>query len=171
MLISDLTYKVVAYSEIKNYNTDECVDWAIEMIALGHDTEHVLILAGLHKPTNYFETVNILKIAIGECGLEMKTGKEGIISYNCYFIKQIAKFINVKENLLKISESCIDNDYDRSIFDFYLLRWAWSDLDWGNLYTEYWPGANINNVEQIVVAFAGNWLSQNESYYLQRSKA
>jgi len=52
--ISPLTYKVVAYQSVSDYDMDECVDWAIEMIELGYDTENLIILAGLTKPVNYF---------------------------------------------------------------------------------------------------------------------
>jgi hypothetical protein len=141
------------------------------MIALGYDTEDLLILAGLNKPTNYFETVAFLRAAISECGLLLKTGKDGILSYSCYYIKQIAKSINIKENLPKVYEYCIDIDFDKSIYDFHLLSWAWSDLDYDNSHQEYWPGATIDNIEQVVVDFANKWLLENENYYLQKLKA
>lgn len=173
MIISDLTYKVVAYSEIPSYNTDECVDWAIEMVGLGYDTENLLILAGLNKPTNYFETVKFLNLAIRECGLVLKSGKEGVISYSFYYIKQIAKSINVKENLSKVYKYYISIDNDKlngnkPIFDFYLLNWAWSDLDYNNTQQEYWPGATISNIEQTVINFANKWLVENENHYWQQ---
>jgi hypothetical protein len=57
MAISDLTYKVVAFAEIPDFNTDECVDWAFEMVALGYDTPSLLILAGLNRPSSYFQTI------------------------------------------------------------------------------------------------------------------
>lgn len=45
--ISELTYKVVAKSDLTTLNGDDCVDWAIEMLQLGHETPSLLILAGL----------------------------------------------------------------------------------------------------------------------------
>lgn len=41
MKISELTYKVISYSEISNFNTDDCVDWATEMLELGYESENL----------------------------------------------------------------------------------------------------------------------------------
>lgn len=166
MIISDLTYKIVAFSEIPNFNTDESVDWAIDMIKSGHETEHILILAGLTKPTNYFETIKYLKSALHECNLPEKTGEEGIVSYAFYYIKQIANCVDVKENLAKICQYCINTDYPKSIFDFYLLYWAWGDYDWGNAIQSYWPDATKDTIEKIVIDQARTWIHNNESSYL-----
>jgi hypothetical protein len=59
--ISPLTYKVLAYQAVPRFDMGICVDWALKMITLGFDTEHLLILAGLDKPVNYFETVRRVK--------------------------------------------------------------------------------------------------------------
>src|SRR6478735_625598 len=98
-MISDLTYKIVSYSVDPDFNSDECVDWAIEMLELGHETEHLLILAGLSKPTNYFETTDYLRRALQELGLEEKTGLEGMFNYCTYYILKIANGRNVRLNL------------------------------------------------------------------------
>ena len=46
-MISDLTYKMVAYSIIEDFNPDECVDWAVEMLQAGYDTPVVGIIASM----------------------------------------------------------------------------------------------------------------------------
>lgn len=163
--ISDLTYRVVAFSEIPDFNTDECVDWAIEMISLGFETPNLLILAGLSLPTNFFVTLEYLKQALIESKLKAKTGDEAILSYCSYFIKQIAQSCHIKENLKKIYECCQLRNYEKLIFDFYLLYWAWGELDYGNEYQEYWPDTNKQNIEDILKTTAGNWLKENEKYY------
>jgi hypothetical protein len=165
MIITDLTYKIVANSEISDFNTDDCVDWAIEMVGVGNETEHILILAGLTKPTNYFETIKYLKTALSECGLSEKTGEDGIASYAFYYIKQIANSINVRANLAKVFKYNIETNYDKSVYDFYLLYWAWGDFDWGNTTQEYWPEATKDNIEKIVVDQAKKWISNNENRY------
>ncbi|RYZ22494.1 MAG: hypothetical protein EOO10_21665, partial [Chitinophagaceae bacterium] len=97
--ISDLTYKVVAFPEIQNFNTDECVDWALEMVFLGHDTQTLLMLAGNAKPTNYFQTVDYLKQALKELKLEVLYGDKAILSFSSYYIKKISQSENIRENL------------------------------------------------------------------------
>ena len=104
--ISDLTYKVVAFSEVPSYNTDECIDWALEMVFLGHDTPSLLTLAGLSKPTNYFQTVDYLKQALNELKLEILQGDKAILSYCSYYIQKISQCENIRQNLKEVYKFC-----------------------------------------------------------------
>lgn len=166
-MISDLTYKVVAYSDLTNVNGDDCVDWAIEMLQLGHETPSLLILAGLTKPTDQFEVRDYLKRALYELELDEKTGDDATLSYSSYYIAKIAKGEDVKRNLGIVYEFCKARDYEKLIFDFYLLYWAWDDLDYGNDHQSYWPDADKTNIEKIVIDTASKWTSVNEKHYAQ----
>jgi hypothetical protein len=165
---SPLTYKVVAYQAVNNFNMDEAVDWAAEMIEVGFDTESLLILAGLVKPVNYFETVNFLDGAINELGLRLRTGDDGIISYCSYYVKQIAQGIDIRLGLQIICQYVIDFDYHSSIYDFCNLSWAWDDMDWNDGMQWYWDGATADNIEQIAIDTAKQWLNDNIASYEQR---
>lgn len=166
-MISDLTYKVVAYSDLTTVNGDDCIDWAYEMLQLGHETPSLLILAGLTKPTNQFEVRDYLKRALHELELDEKTGDDATLSYSSYYIDKIAKGQDVKRNLGMVYEFCKARDYEKLIFDFYLLYWAWADLDYGNDYQSYWPDADKTNIERIVIETASKWISDNEKHYAQ----
>ena len=50
LVTSDLTSRILAYKELKDFNIDQAVDWAIEMLYLGYETPSILILAGISKP-------------------------------------------------------------------------------------------------------------------------
>jgi hypothetical protein len=163
-MISDLTYKVVAYTVDPSFNSDECVDWAIEMLELGHETESLLVLAGLSKPTNHFETTDYLRRALRELGLDEKTESEGVFSYVKYYIYKISRGENIRQNLKNIQFFCQSKGYEKSIYDFYLLYWAWDDLDYGNEHQSYWPEADKNNIENIIIEKAKNWIAENESH-------
>src|SRR5215203_1461085 len=126
--ISDLTYKVVAFSEISNFDTDECVDWATEMIFLGYDTPSLLILAGFKRPTNYFEVVDYLPTVLASVNLRQKFGDEATLSYCSYHIQKIAKSVNIKDNLTVIYKFCKAKEYETLVYDFYLLYLAWEDI-------------------------------------------
>ncbi len=165
--ISDLTYKVVAFPEIQNFNTDECVDWALEMVFLGHDTQTLLMLAGNAKPTNYFQTVDYLKQALKELNLEVLYGDKAILSYSSYYIKKISQSENIRENLKKVYQLRQSRNYEQSIYNFYLLYWAWDDFDYGNEYSPYWENANSRNIQTIVVDTAIKWLAENQIHYAQ----
>ena len=161
-IVGDLTDKIVAFSEIPDFNTDDCIDWAFEMITLGYENPSVLILAALTKPTNYFETIAYLQAAL-ELKLNPKGGIDGIRSHTRYLLKSIASGINVIENLSAVHRYCLSADYEQSIFDFSLLYWAWGDLDNGVTHQDYWPGADTTNIENIVVERGKIWLIENRS--------
>jgi hypothetical protein len=165
--ISDLTYKVVAFREFPNFDTDECVDWAFEMIFLGYDTPSLLILAGLTKPTNYFEVADYLPQVLSSLHLTQKTGDEATLSYCSYYIKKIANSDNIRNNLTQVYKLCKDRNYEKLVYDFYQLYWAWDDIDYGNDYIHYWESAKRDNIEKIVVDTANKWIVKNEQHYRQ----
>ena len=167
-MVSDLTYKVVTYSDLTTVNGDDCVDWAIEMLQFGHETSSLLILAGLTKPTNQFGVRDYLKRTLSELKLDEKTGDDATLSYSSYYITKISRGEEVKRNLGIVYEFCLARNYEKIIYDFYLLYWAWGDLDYGNEYQEYWPDANKNNIEQIVIETAKKWVLKNEKHYAQQ---
>lgn len=160
--ISDLTYQVVAYSEVPNFNTDVCVDWALDMVSLGFESPSLLILAGLDKPTNYFETIEYLKDALKELKLELKSGEDAIIHYSYYFIKEIANGIEVRDNLRRLYIFCQSKNYEGPIYDFFLLYWAWEDIDYGETGQHYWEGAVQTNIEDVVIDTAQQWLKNHQ---------
>ncbi len=167
MKISDLTYKVIAFSEISNFDTDECVDWATEMIFLGYDTPSLLILAGFNKPTNYFEVTHYLPTVLSSLHLTQKTGDEATLSYCSCYIKKIANSDNIRNNLTHVYKFCQDRKYEELVYDFYLLYWAWGDIDYGDEHTHYWENAKRHNIEKIVVDTANKWIVENEHHYTQ----
>lgn len=163
--ISNLTYQMVAFTEVPHFNTDKCIDWSIEMLLLGYESPSLLTLAGLDKPTNFFETVDYLKSALEELHLKIKTGEEGVLSYASYYIEQIAKGINIKHNLAFVYSYASSKDYEKSIYDFYLLYWAWDDLDYGNAFQHYWQDVTKENIESTVILVADKWIKENKKHY------
>lgn len=162
MIFSDLTYKMVAFSEIENFNCDDCIDWAYEMLILGYSSENLLVLAGLSKPTTYFEIKEYLKKALNELNIKSLEKEEAIMSYSTYYIKKIAESENFEQNLKLIHTFCQDNDDNENIFEFSLLYWAWEDIKYGEEYTHYWENANRHNINQIIIETAKKWLSKNK---------
>jgi hypothetical protein len=161
--LSPLTSKVVAYSIMPNYDMNECVDWAFQMVELGYDSENLIILAGLSKPTDYFEAGKYVASALKELNLAPLTGDSAIVSYASYYVAKIAAGELVKQNIAMLSSICIELGYPMSIFDFYLLHFAWSDLDTGYVVQSYWDGATSENIEQLAIEEARNWLNSKVS--------
>jgi hypothetical protein len=159
MINTDLTYKILAYKAIKDFNTDECIDWAIKLLELGYETPSLLILAGLDRPTNYFEAINYLEKTLKELDIKPKENEDAIISYCYFYIKQISNRINVKNNLAIVCKFCSDYDYEKNIYNFYLLNWAWDDFNYSDT-THYWNGATKDNIEDLVIQISKDWILQ-----------
>lgn len=167
-LISELTYKIVAFPEIQQVDTNESIDWAIEMMELGYESPTLHMLAGFTKPTNYFEVIDYVTDTVKELGLEMKKGDDAILSYASYYVHQIASGQRVRENLTELYKFCQMRDYEDLVYDFYLLYWAWDDLDYEDTeYNNYWNGATRKNIEQVVIDEAKKWVKINEKHYAQ----
>ena len=170
-MLSDLTYKVVALSEVVQLDPNECVYWAIEMLELGYETPNLLMLAGCEKSTSYFEIKPYLESAIKEIGLKLKNGDDGVISYSYYFIKEISYGIKVRSNLAELYTFCQQRDYEGIVYDFYLLYWAWDQIDYDDRnHNHYWEGTNKENIERTVVKVAVNWLNEYNEHYTQSTR-
>ena len=162
--ISDLTYKILAFPEIQLTDSDEGVDWAMEMVELGHECPTLLMLAGLNKPTNHFEIIDYLKAATQELGLKLKSGDEATLSYASFYIQKIAKGKNIRENLTELYKFCQARDYEGLVYNFYLLYWAWDQLDHeDNGHNHYWEVARKSNIVKIVVDEAKKWIGENKT--------
>lgn len=167
-VISELTYKIVAFTEIQQVDTNESIDWAVEMMQLGYDSPTLYMLAGINKPTNYFEVIDYVTDTVKELGLEMKSGDNAILSYASFYVHQIAKEKAIRKNLTELYKFCQMNDYEKLVYDFYLLYWAWDDIDYeDNEYNHYWDGARRENIEQIVIDVAKKWIEENKKHYAQ----
>lgn len=163
--ISSLTYLVVAFPEIGNINSDTCVDWAMEMVELGYDSPYLFMLAGITKPTNYSEIEIYLKETLRELGISKKTGEDAINSCFVYYVHELAQSKDIRANLYRMVELGQAAGYstgERNFLDFYLIYWAWGDLDYGMSYQSYWPEATLDNIERITVLRAKQWLAEND---------
>ena len=157
--VSNLTNKILAYKELEDFKMDNSIDWAVEMLQLGYETPSLLILAGISKPTNFFESEKYLIDTINELNLKIPERKEAIFLYCKDIITQIAARENIRKNLYQLYKIAQTINDDKRIFDFYLLYWAWGDFDYGQEYSHYWEDATSSNIEQVIVDHAQKWLT------------
>jgi len=161
MRTSDLTGKMLAYRYLKDFDIDQSIDWAVEMLSLGYETPSLLILAGISKPANFFETEKYLLSSFNELVIMLPEEYEAIVGYCRTFIEKMAESIDVKSNLKALYSTGLAFDYEKPIFDFYLLYWAWGELDYGETYQYYVPEATKGNIEGLVTNKAITWLQNN----------
>ena len=163
MQTSNLTSRILAYKQLQGFNIDQAVDWAVEMLCLGYETPSILILAGISKPTNFFETEKHLLDSLKELGITLPEKHEAILGYCKYLIGQISQSISVRANLYELHKVADTTERDDSIFDFYLFSWAWADLEYGQAYQHYVPEVTKDNIEELLISRAIEWLKDNET--------
>ncbi len=67
------------------------IDWAVEMLMVGYDTEHLLILAGITLPCNQFYLQELTAKILDELQLDHSDKQQVIKNYACLLIKQALK--------------------------------------------------------------------------------
>jgi len=156
----DLTYKIVASPLLEDINMDDAVDWACEMLMSGYETPTLLILSGLTKPTNYFETSQYVKNTLKELHFRTLSQDESRIANMTYYLLKIVQQKDIKGWLYSLHEFLKSEDDFGN--DFSLLYWAWDEFDYSQE-QHYWEGATKDNIEAIVVGQARRWLKANQT--------
>ena len=159
-MISDLTYKIIAYSASPGYLVDDVVDWAVEMMQLGYESENLYILAGLTKPVLYAETAGYLRSTLADLGFKELNGDDAKLSYASYYVRLLGKGEDVRQHLKNMYDHPFDI-YDCT-YNFRLLYWAWEDFDYGLTFSHYRPDATPATIEQVTINMAHEWLTENE---------
>jgi hypothetical protein len=160
------TYKILA-DKVLNLSVDErWIDWAIEMIEAGFDSEHLYILAGITKPFNQFELQDLTTKVFNELNLDFSNKDQVIKDYVYYLIaKAIDKPSIFLKTLGEIKSFYIDFEF-RDYQDFYLLYFAKCDLLEQDCQF-YWDGAFRENIDQVINEKLISWKAQ---YDIQKTK-
>lgn len=142
---------------------EDWVNWAIDMVENGYESEHLYILAGKTSPYNLFEIDDLVEKALAELGIKRPIGNEAIDGYAYYLISQaLSGSLQYADVLQHLKNICITLDYYDPLYPFYLLYYAYDDL---KVQEEqyYWQGANQSNINSIIESEFKNWISKFES--------
>lgn len=149
--------------ELFDYNPT--IDWAINMIQKGVETENMLILASFSKPVDREEIKPYVSGVLKDLKLDEKIGEYSIVS-NCYYhVQQIIDEYDKRKNLSSLYSIHLENNYPEYTNPFYLLYHGWSDLETEG-FNYYYDGANLNNIESVVKLesqkFISKYIDKNE---------
>jgi len=156
------TAKILADKMLNQYIDKTWVDWAVEMLVEGFDTEHLVILAGESPPYNQFYLDSLTNKVLSELNLDYSNEHKIIKKYVCYLIDKALK------SEMKISEvlEIIDDLYNSNreyLFNFVLLS---SDAEFLT-YSDKgfsWDGTIENNIDEItimIIDYFADWKSEN----------
>jgi len=156
------TYEIIAWKHLNQSVDEKWSAWAVEMMMVGFETEHLVELAGIEKPYNQFELKELTDKVFEELNLDFTNQDKVVIDYVTYLAKEV---LNDNRDLLKtlreIKDLCIALDYDSKIYDFYSLYFAKEDLNYDTVQW-YWNGADRNNIDQICKDYFKEWIKKHE---------
>lgn len=151
------TAEILAFKALNRDINKNWVDWAVEMLMAGFDTENLAILAGEFEPYNQFQLQDLTTKVLDELQLDYSDKDQTIKNYACYLIdKSLGGELDNFKVLDTLKDICIELDYAKYLYDFYSLYFAKDDLS----YSEnqwYWDGATRENIEKIITDYFVNW--------------
>ena len=161
------TYEILAFKALKREVTDAWMEWAIEMIENGYETEHLLVLAGISKPYNQFYLDELTAKVFQELALDWSSQQEVLSNYSAYLAGEaLDGKRSYREVLRTLKDICIELNYEETLMDFYLLFFALDDLV--SLEKQvYWPNATRENINEIIADYFRSW--RDEQYGRENS--
>ncbi|WP_256006278.1 hypothetical protein [Pedobacter deserti] len=134
-----------------NKDIDEAwIDWALEMIHAGYESDNLYILAGISGPYNQFELQKLTDKVLVDFDLCYEDKLQVMRNYIYYLISSTksepSKYLST---LKEIKDICIDLDMEKEYMDFYLLYYAKDELNESEVQW-YWDGADRTNIDIII---------------------
>jgi hypothetical protein len=161
------TYDFLAFKSLNKDVNESWIEWALQMIFHGHETEHLIILAGISKPYNQFYLQELTSKVLNELSLDIASQEKVLRNYSAYLANEaLDGNRSYRKVLHELKDICIELNYEKFLFDFYSLFFALDDLE----YSEnqwYWPNATRENINSIITEYFKNWIRQQEEYRYQ----
>jgi hypothetical protein len=133
------------------------VEWACDMLAHGHNTEHLIILAGERGPFNQFEMQALSEKVLEELGLDYSNQEDTIRKYACFLIdKCFDGNLTPIQVLTILKDIYVEIGMEKYLDKFWLLYFAKIDLSHYD-HQWYWPGANRENIDTIISEYFTTW--------------
>jgi hypothetical protein len=152
------TYEILQFKALNRDVTEIWVDWAIDMVSAGFETEHLIILAGIAKPYNQFYLQDLTSKVFAELSLDFSSVKETSADYVTFLAGEVAAGRRSQYEVLQtLKEICSELGHSKDLWDFSLLCWAVEDLRYSD-HQYYWEGANRGNIDSIVSEYFANWV-------------
>lgn len=144
------TARILADKALQQPCGQACVDWAISMLEQGRDGGYLSMLASMAPPFNHFEVAELRDRSLQELGVAEVSDAEAITRYATETLRLAASgAIELEPALAIVKDLCVATDYSDDLHDFYLLYFAYTDLQESEVQW-YWEGATRSNIESIV---------------------
>lgn len=150
---------IQSHKELEHFDYSKAVDWAIELIRQGKETENVLILASFSEPIDRFEISPYVTNVLNDFGLEELDYKSAVIAETHYHLNEILSDREIRKNLRSLYQLCVDNDYESGLMNFYLIYHGWDELEEVGV-NYYFEGVDLDNIEEVLKNEARKWIDK-----------
>jgi len=149
----------ILYYNATGYFADEAwVQWAIDMLEAGYDTEHLRILAGETPPYSHWHLQPLTAKVFKELGIDTSDIAGITHNYICYIISGA---LSGKKSYGSVLDILHELSYEEEgLHDFYMLYYAMQDLKHDTVQW-YWHGATRENIADIIRIKFEEWLQQH----------
>ncbi len=158
-----LTTPEIAALRILGYSVDSrWIEWAQNMLAEGHDTPTLRILAGELPPFDSWEMRPMVAQTLNELGVELPHNAEAAALQlaRVRVQKIIDGTMSQAEALFSLADVCIGLDYDCNLHGFYRLHHALDSLNYHD-HQYYWPDADRSNISEVIHSYCLDWIQKN----------
>jgi hypothetical protein len=154
------TAEIAAFRALNKDFDMRLVDWALNMLGSGHDTEALRILSGETTPFNQFEIQTLVDQALQEFGIApIPSISDAVKTLASVRVQETFDgSTSIEVALSELSQLYIELNYYPVIQDFYLLGFASKDLKNHNMQW-YWPNANKENIDKVVNDYFRSWIA------------
>lgn len=150
---------IQSHKELEHFDYSKAVDWAIDLIRQGKETDNVLMLASFSEPIDRFEIRPYVTNVLNDFGLEELDYKSAVIAETHYHLNEILNDRQIRKNLQSLLQLCLDNDYESGLMNFYLIYHGWYELEEIGV-NYYFEGADLDNIEEVLKKEARKWIDK-----------
>jgi len=157
------TARILAEKALQETCGRQCVDWAIGMLELGHDSPNLLQLAGMLPPYNHFELAALRDRALQELKIQEAPPSDAIREYAVEVLRcALNGDLEVIEALDILVYLCRADGFRKDLMQFYHLSYGQVDLQDGGM---QWclDGATVEDFDEIFRVFAKEFVQSSST--------
>jgi hypothetical protein len=153
---------LIAFPVFLTDDLDKYVECGKSLLENGYAKDSIRILAGLAKPLDYSVIRGYILDVKRDLNLMECSEDESIAAFSYHTVEEIVNKVDTRDNLKRLFNLCMQQDFNAEIYDFYLLECALDDLDDNNDPERYWEGLTKDNSIDEICKYAGSWLLKNQ---------
>ena len=150
------------HKAIDKFDYQLAVDWAIDCIRNGIESENLFIVAGFSPPYDREEMAHYLSATLRDLNLNEKYNTYSDKAYAHFLIQEITQQRNLRKNILELYNLSLSIESESlNLETFYLYYHSWESLEYGEYSYSYLEGLELHNIESKLIEYANQWLEDN----------